>query len=117
MLSVVLAGQPVYGLFDSEVWTVSPDGSNAIKVFDSDGCDMGDMGFVGDALPVWAPNGTQVAYNDCGVWVVANADGTGEAQQMGGFAPEDLVVPLLHRSWNGGGLTQWDLVLIGQVDH
>ena len=27
-------------------YTVSPDGSNRIKVFDSNGCDMGDMGFV-----------------------------------------------------------------------
>jgi WD40-like Beta Propeller Repeat len=117
LLSVIRPGEPPYGLFDSEVWTVSPDGSNAIKVFNSDGCDMGAMGFVGDALPVWAPNGTQVAYNDCGVWVVANADGTGEAQPLGGTTLADLVVPLLHRSWNGGGLSQWDLALIGQVDH
>jgi Tol biopolymer transport system component len=56
-LSVVRPGQPDWGL-DSEVWTVSPDGSNQIKVFDSDGCAMGDTQ---DALPVWAPNGTQVA--------------------------------------------------------
>jgi Tol biopolymer transport system component len=82
--------------FDSEVWTVSSDGSNRIKVFDSDGCDMGD---IADALPVWAPTGTQVAYNACGVWVVANADGTGEAQPI-----DELV----HRSWDGGGLfTAW----------
>ena len=65
-----------------------------------------------DALPVWASNGTQVAYNACGVWVVANADGTGEAQP---FAPAEVVPPC--RSWNGGGLSQWDLALIGQVDH
>ena len=87
--------------FDSEVWTVSPDGSNAIKVFDSDGCDMdpSDMGVSGDALPVWSPGGTQVAYNACGVWVVANADGTGEAQPIDG---------LVYRSWAGGGLaTGW----------
>lgn len=83
--------------FDSEVWTVSPDGSNRIKVFDSDGCEMGDTA---DALPVWAPNGTQVAYNACGVWVVANADGTGEAQPI-----DELV----HRSWGGGGLSGWDM--------
>lgn len=43
-----------------------------------------------------APNGTQVAHNACGVWVVANADGTGEAQ------PID---ELMHRSWYRGGLT------------
>jgi Tol biopolymer transport system component len=117
MLSVVRPGKPEWGLFDSEVWTVSPDGSNRIKVFDSNGCDMGDMGFVGDALPVWAPNGRQVAYNDCGVWVVTNANGTGGTQPIGGVARADLVVPLLHRSWDGGGLSQWDLALIGQIDH
>jgi Tol biopolymer transport system component len=86
-----------FGAFDSEVWTVSPDGSNRIKVFDSNGCDMGEIAHR-DALPVWAPNGTQVAYNACGVWVVANADGTGEAQ------PID---ELMHDSWGGGGFTQF----------
>lgn len=91
-LSVVPAGDRFGFAFDSEVWTVSPDGSNRIKVFDSDGCDMGD---IADALPVWAPNGDQVAYNACGVWVVANADGTGDAQPI-----DELV----HRSWDGGGL-------------
>ena len=55
---------------------------------------------MGDALPVWAPDGTQVAYNSCGVWVVANADGTGEAQPIDG---------LVHRSWDGGRLSGWDL--------
>jgi len=98
-LSVYRPGEP----FDSEVWTISPDSSNRIKLFDSDGCDMdtqpqGAVG--GDALPVWAPNGTQVAYNACGVWVVANADGTGESQPIDG---------LVHRSWAGGGLSGWDL--------
>jgi hypothetical protein len=81
MLSVVRPGEPAWGRFDSEVWTVSPDGSNRIKVFDSDGCDMGELS---DALPAWAPDGTQVAYNACGVWVVANADGTGEANPSTG---------------------------------
>jgi Tol biopolymer transport system component len=83
--------------FDSEVWTIAPDGSNRIEVFDSKGCDMGGTQ---DALPVWAPNGTQVAYNACGMWVVANADGTGEPQ------PGDA---LMHRSWDGGWLHGWDL--------
>jgi Tol biopolymer transport system component len=108
------------GLFDSEVWTIAPDGSNAIKVFDSDGCDMSatDKGFnTGDSLPVWVPNGTQVAYNDCGVWVVANADGTGDAQPIGGAPGRPGAPPPMHRSWSGGGLSQWDLARIGQVDH
>jgi hypothetical protein len=88
--------QTLLGFSDSEVWTVSPDGSNRIKVFDSGGCDMGE---IADALPVWAANGTQVAYNACGEWVVANADGTGEARPI-----DELV----HRSWEGGGLfTTW----------
>ena len=103
MLSLVRPGEAATGLFDSEVWTISPDGSNAIKVFDSNGCDMdpNEITSVGDALPVWAPNGTQVAYNDCTVWVVANADGTGGAQ------PID---ELTYRSWAGGGLiTGWNV--------
>jgi hypothetical protein len=67
-------------------------------VFDQNGCDMGDAR---DALPVWAPNGKQVAYNDCGTWVVSNADGTGEAE------PIDEAV---YRSWAGGGLaTGWNV--------
>jgi Tol biopolymer transport system component len=92
------------GIFDSEVWTVSPDGSNPIKVFDSKGCDTTNA----DSLPVWAPDGTQVAYFDCGGWVVANADGTGEAQPI-----DELV----WRSWRSGGLTEADLAQIGQVQH
>ena len=101
--SVVRPGQPEFGLFDSEVWTISPDGTNPIKVFGTDGdCDNQ------DALPVWAPNGTQVAYVDCGVWMLANADGTGEARPI-----DDL----LWRSWYSSGLSQWDLAGVGQVDH
>jgi hypothetical protein len=77
-----------------------------------------DLGFVGDAPPVWVPNGTQVAYNECGVWVVANADGTGEAQPIGGAPSTTGGPPPLHRTWGGSGLSsQWDLAQIGQVDH
>ena len=61
-----------------------------------------------DTAPVWAPNGTQVAYNACGERVVENADGTGEAQPI-----DELV----WRSWYSGGLTGWDLAQIGQIDH
>ena len=57
MLSVTRPGGQDLGLFDSQVWTVSPDGSNAIKDSNSDGCNMGDMGSAGDSLPVWAPDG------------------------------------------------------------
>jgi Tol biopolymer transport system component len=82
------------GRYDTEIWTIAPDGSNRIKIFDSNRCDTL------DAEPVWAPNG-QVAYNACNRWVVGNADGTGEAQ------PIDQ---LLYRSWSGGGLSGWDLL-------
>lgn len=91
--------------FTSEVWTVSPNGSDRTKIFDSDGCDMGENQ---DALPFWAPNGTQVAFNGCGSWVVENADGTGDAKPIN---------ELVWRSWYSGGLSQWDLAGIGQLDH
>jgi WD40-like Beta Propeller Repeat len=98
MLSTGTDQELLTGIFDSEVWTVSPDGSNPIMVFDSDGCDMGG---IADALPVWAPNGIQVAYNDCGTWVVSDADGSSGAQ------PLDEAV---YRSWAGGGLaTGWNV--------
>ena len=85
--------------YEIQIWTVSPDGSNPIKVFDS-GCCVN-----GDANPVWSPDGTQVAWMSSSHWAMANADGTGEAQ------PID---PFLYRSWSGGGLTEWDLIpLVG----
>jgi hypothetical protein len=66
------------------------------------------MGENQDALPVWAPNGTQVAYNACGEWVVENADGTGEAERID---------KLVWRSWSSSGLSGGDLAGIGQSDH
>ena len=59
-------------------------------------------------FPVWAPNGTQVAYKNCGGWVAENADGTGESEPI-----DELV----WRSWYGGGLSRWDLAEIGQMEH
>jgi len=103
MLSVSKSG----GRFDSQVWTVAPDGSNPIKVFDSASCG-GTRPSNTDSLPVWAPNGRQVAYLGCDGWVVENADGTGEVQPI-----DELV----WRSWYGGGLSGGDLAGIGQVDH
>ena len=61
------------------------------------GCDAG-------CAPSLAPNGTPVAYSACGVWVVANADGTGEHR---------IIDRLVHRSWAGGGLSGWDLFHLG----
>ena len=94
------------GSFTSEVWTVAPDGSNPIKVSGRDNCSEASI----DALPVWSPDGTQVAYYAprCGGWVVENADGTGEIQ------PVD---ELVWRSWYSGGLTESDLRGVGQFDH
>jgi len=105
-------------LFDFyvQVWTISPDGSNPTKVFDARSCEALDTQR-DDALPVWSPDGTQIGYHGCGEWVVASADGTGEPQPMGGYMRRGLDVPLLHKSWGGGGLTGQDLVQIGQWDH
>ena len=115
MLSVVRPGEPAHGRFDTQVWTVAPDGSNRIEVFDSNGC-VDANGFVGDGIPVWSPSG-QIAYSDCGTWVVANADGTGQARPLGGASADSGGPPLRHRSWDGGGLTEWDHAMIGQIDH
>lgn len=80
---------------ESEVWTVSSDGVDRIKVFDSDGCEMRD-----DPRSVWAPDGTQVAFIGCGgEEMVANADGTGTPRR---------IERLVWRSWYSGGLIGWD---------
>jgi Tol biopolymer transport system component len=105
MLSTVQPGQNPNEWWHSETWTVSPDGSNPIKVFDSITC--GTFAAMHDTLPVWSPDGTQVAYNACGAWVAAKADGTGEQ-------PID---ELVWRSWYSGGLTEEDLRQNGQYDH
>jgi Tol biopolymer transport system component len=104
-LSIAQPGDNPDGLWHSETWTVSPDGSNPIEIFNSNGCDSG---ATPDGLPAWSPDGAQVAYIACTVWVVANADGTGEAQPI-----DELV----WRSWRSGGITEADLAQIGQVDH
>ena len=78
MLSIATAERPRRPS-DSEVWTVSPDGSNPIKVFDSDGCDMGATNGRTPGLgPQWNAGRLQRLRR----WVVANADGTGEAQPI-----------------------------------
>lgn len=105
MLSTVQPGQNPNEWWHSETWTVSPDGSNPIKVFDSITC--GTFAAMHDTLPVWSPDGTQVAYNACGAWMAAKADGTGEQ-------PID---ELVWRSWYSGGLTEEDLRQNGQYDH
>lgn len=53
-----------------QIWTVDPDGANAVKVFDMPGCCIGvSPGFT------WSPDGTKFAVTGPdGLWVV-NADG------------------------------------------
>jgi|GEM_PF-2771589 len=92
-----------FGLHGMELRTVAPDGSDPVKVFDrSGGCPTDSD----DTRPVWAPDGTQVAYNDCGAWMVANADGTGMPQ------PIDYLV---WRAWYSSGLAWWDLAGIAPI--
>jgi Tol biopolymer transport system component len=78
--------------FEIQIWTVSPDGSDAIKVFDSGCCSQG------DANPVWSPGGTQVAWMSKSVWQVGNADGTGDARESD---------ELRYLSWGGGWHHHW----------
>ena len=86
------------------MWTVTPDGSNPVKVFDGGACRAGSF----DSLPAWSPDGSRVAYRGCGGWVAENADGTGDRQPI-----DELV----WRSWSSGGLTEADLAGIGQREH
>ena len=105
MLSVLDPGEPGWGSGHSEVWTVAPDGANRTKVFDEAGC----ASHSGAGLdPVWATNGTRVAYYGCGGWVVEDADGTGEVEPI-----DELV----WRSWSSDGLIGGDLAGIGQFHH
>ena len=95
---------------------MAADGSNPTQIFSSKAC-SGIMKQTQDTLPVWSPDGTQIGYRSCGSWVVVDADRTSPARLVRGVAPPELVVPLVLRSWAGGGLTDWDLELIGQRDH
>jgi WD40-like Beta Propeller Repeat len=113
-VSISRESDPLFNFY-VQVWTISPDGSNPVKVFDASTCE-GRGKETDDALPVWSPDGTQIGYYGCGEWVVADANGTGEPQPMGGHV-DGAPVPLLHKSWGGGGLTGEDLRQIGQWEH
>lgn len=67
--------------FSFEVWVIGADGSNPTRIFGGDCC-IGDW----DG-PIWSPDGERVAFFDdvdasYGTWLVMNADGTGEPDQV-----------------------------------
>ena len=73
-----------------EIWTASPDGSNATQVYS--GCCVTDFG----AGPFWSPDGTRLAFEDiAGAWRVLPADGTGSLE---------LIDHFVATSWQGGEL-------------
>ncbi len=76
------------------IWNGSPDGTTPVLVFDP--TSSPGKGTLSGA-PVWSPDGTQIAFRydskDERVWLVANADGTGDVHKL------DELQPL---SWRGG---------------
>ncbi len=80
-----------------QIWNASPDGSTPVLVYGSAPAPGKRLGLSGG--PVWSPDGTQIAFRydstmDEKGWLVANADGTGAAQQ---------IEELQYLSWRGGG--------------
>ena len=75
-----------------QVWNGSPDGSTPILVFESASPSQGLAGG-----PAWSPDGTRIAFRyslaEEGAWLVANADGTGDAREID---------ELRYLSWRGG---------------
>jgi dipeptidyl aminopeptidase/acylaminoacyl peptidase len=75
-----------------QVWNGSPDGSTPVLVFEAASPSQGLAGG-----PVWSPDGTRIAFRysltEEGAWLVANADGTGDAREFD---------ELRYLSWRGG---------------
>jgi hypothetical protein len=69
------------GHFSFEVWVIGADGSDPTRIFAGECC-IGEW----DG-PIWSADGERVAFFDdadmsYGTWLVANADGSGEPQQI-----------------------------------
>jgi WD40 repeat protein len=69
------------GHYSFEVWVIGADSSDPTRIFAGECC-IGDW----DG-PIWSPDGERLAFFDdadmsYGTWLVANADGSGEPQQI-----------------------------------
>ena len=76
-----------------QVWNGPLDGSTPVMVFEAAPPSQGLAGG-----PVWSPDGTRIAFrysltSEEGAWLVANADGTGDAREID---------ELRYLSWRGG---------------
>lgn len=75
-----------------QIWIVPPDGSTASLLFESAPAPV-----VYGGIPVWSPDGSKIAFpqysRSKAVWLVANADGTGDVREID---------ELQYQSWGGG---------------
>ena len=76
-----------------QIWTASPDGSNPSRLYESAPAPIDSAG-----SPVWSADGARIAFkiettDGEAVWLVANADGTGDAREID---------ELRYLSWRGG---------------
>ena len=101
MLSVSKSG----GRFDSHVWTVAPDGSNPIKVFDSGSCGT-------KRTPTPFPSGPPTARRS-----PTTPAASGWSRTPTERVRSEPIDELVWRSWSSSGLSGGDLAGIGQLDH
>jgi Tol biopolymer transport system component len=73
-----------------QIWNGSPDGSTPVLVFESAPAPGAS---VWTAAPVWSPDGTRIAFPFSTSYLVANADGMGDAGEID---------ELRYLSWRGG---------------